>query len=168
MSGWGSGSSIARLAAVVIFSCVTVSCSAFLKHEYDDLSAADQEQHLGTQVGFHRLSPYFAVSVGGGTAGTPRLMQIYFYENGTSRRHLIGTVEAVTFESSDFGPRDQHFAMSEDGRKLLYFHEARYGYGALDKPDGLYVASADGKEILVRASGERIIQPAEAAKYLGE
>jgi hypothetical protein len=80
MSGWGSGSSIARLAAVVVFSCVTVSCSAFLKHEYEDLSAADQEQHLGTQVGFHRLSPYFAVSVGGGTAGTPRLMQIYFHE----------------------------------------------------------------------------------------
>jgi hypothetical protein len=161
-----SGRGLAQLGAVVVISCVTASCSAFLKHEYEDLAPDAKEQHLGTQAGFHRLSPYFAVAVGGGSAGTERLMQIYFYENGTSRRHLIGTVEAVTFESSDFGPRDQHFAVSDDGRKLLYFHEARYGYGALDKPDGLYVASADGKEILVRASGERIIQPAEATKYL--
>ena len=163
MTGWG----FARIGGIVVLSCSTAACSAFLKHEYEDLTPAEQEQHLGTQAGFHRLSPYFAVSVGGGTAGTPRLMQIYFYENGTSRRHLIGTLEAVTFESADFGPRDQHFAMSEDGRKLLYFHEARYGYGSLDKPDGLYLATSDGKEVLIRGSGERLIQPAEVAKYLG-
>jgi len=164
MSGWVR----ARVVVVGIFSLFLISCSVFLKHEYEDLQPAEKEQYLGTQVGFHRLSPYFAVAVGGGSAGTVRLMQIYFYENGTSRRHLIGTLEAVTFESADYGPRDQHFAMSDDGRKLLYFHEAKHGYGALDKPDGLYLASADGKEILVRASGDRLILPAEVSKYLGQ
>ena len=161
-----SGRAKLRVAAIGILSLLSISCSVFLKHEYEELSAADKERYLGTQVGFHRLSPYFAVAVGGGTAGTPRLMQIYFYENGTSRRHVIGTVEAVTFESADYGPRDQHFEISDDGRKLLYFHEAKYGYGALDKPDGLYLATADGKEILVRGTGERLIQAAEVTKYL--
>ena len=157
-----------RIAAVGILSLLSISCSVFLKHDYEDLSAADKERYLGTQVGFHRLSPYFAVAVGGGGTGNVRLMQIYFYENGTSRRHLIGTLEAVTFESADYGPRDQHFAISDDGRKLLYFHEAKHGYGSLEKPDGLYLASAEGTEILVRSSGERLIQPAEATKYLGQ
>ena len=163
-----SGRDSARIVAIGIFSLFLVSCSAFLKHEYDDLQPTEKEQYLGTQLGFHRLSPYFAVAVGGGSAGAVRLMQIYFYENGTSRRHLIGTLEAVTFESADYGPRDQHFEISDDGRKLLYFHEAKHGYGTLDKPDGLYLASADGKEMLVRASGERLIQPAEVSKYLGQ
>jgi hypothetical protein len=152
--------------AIVFLSFFALSCSAFLKHEYDDLTPTEQEQHLGTQLGYHRLSPYYAVAVGGG-AGNPRLMQVYFYENGTSRRHLIGTLEAVTFESADFGPRDQHFMMSADGTKLLYFHEARLAYGSLDKPDGLYLATGDGKDTLIRASGERLIQPSEVSKYLG-
>jgi hypothetical protein len=161
-----SGRVKVRIAAAVILSLLSISCSVFLKHEYEDLSAADKERYLGTQVGFHRLSPYFAVAVGGGSAGKPRLMQIYYYENGTSRRHLIGVIEAVKFESADYGPRDQHFAISDDGRNLLYFHEANHGYGALDKPDGLYLATAEGKEQLVRGTGERLIQPEEVTKYL--
>lgn len=157
----------ARVGTIVVFSLFAVSCSAFLKHEYDDLTPAEQEQQHGTQAGFHRLSPYFAVSVGGGTAGTPRLMQVYFYEHGTSRRHLIGTLEAVLFESADYGPREQHFIISDDGTKLLYFHEARFSYGSLDKPDGLYLTTSEGEDQLIRASGERLIEPAELTKYLG-
>ena len=144
------------------------SCSAFLGHEFDKLSPAEQEAHFGTQAGFHRLSPYFAVAVGGGSAGTDRLMQLYYYENGTSRRHLIGTIEAVTYDSADYGPRNQHFALSSDGETLLYFHEAKYGYGALTKADGLYLARADGTEVLVRSSGERVISDREIATYVGK
>lgn len=162
-----------RVAAVVsrgllsLALVVLASCSAFLDHEFDKLSPAEQESHFGTQAGFHRLSPYFAVAVGGGSAGTDRLMQFYFYENGTSRRHLIGTIEAVTFESSDYGPRGQHFALSSNGEAMLYFHEAKYGYGALTKADGLYLARADGTEVLVRSAGERMISEKEIATYLG-
>jgi hypothetical protein len=144
------------------------SCSTFLGHEFDELSASEQEASFGTQAGFHRLSPYFAVAVGGGSAGTDRLMQFYYYENGTSRRHLIGTIQAVTFESADYGPRNQHFALSSDGERLLYFHEAKYGYGALKKADGLYLARADGTEVLVRGAGERVISDKEIATYLGK
>jgi len=155
------------LFAVVLMG-VLVSCSVLLDHEFDKLSPSEQETYFGTQAGFHRLSPYFAVAVGGGSAGTDRLMQFYFYENGTSRRHLIGTIEAVTFESSDYGPPNQHFVLSGDGEALLYFHEAKYGYGALNKADGLYLARADGTEILVRSAGDRLISDKEIATYLGK
>jgi hypothetical protein len=162
-----------RIAGVVSRVVLSVSavllvsaCSALLGHEFDKLSPSEQEAHFGTQAGFHRLSPYFAVAVGGGSAGTDRLMQLYYYENGTSRRHLIGTIEAVTYKSADYGPRKQHFALSSDGEALLYFHEAKYGYGALNKPDGLYLARADGTETLVRSSGERVISDEEIATYL--
>lgn len=164
-----------RMAAVVsrvVLSLTTVvvlaSCSVFLAHEFDKLAPAEQETYFGTQAGFHRLSPYFAVAVAGGSPGTDRLMQFYFYENGTSRRHLIGTIEAVRFESSDYGPRNQHFELSSDGEALLYFHEAKYGYGALTKPDGLYLARADGTEVLVRGAGDRLITEKEIATYLGK
>lgn len=145
---------------------VLPSCSAFVSHDFDKLSPSEQETYFGTQAGFHRLSPYFAVAVAGGSPGTTRLMQFYFYENGTSRRHLIGTIEAVTFESADYGPPKQHFSLSTDGEALLYFHEAKYGYGALTKADGLYLARADGTEVLVRNSGERLITEQEIATYL--
>lgn len=147
---------------------VLASCSVFLDHEFDKLSPSEQESHFGTQAGFHRLSPYFAVAVGGGSAGTDRLMQFYYYENGTSRRHLIGTIEAVRFESADYGPRSQHFALSSDGEAMLYFHEAKYGYGALTKADGLYLARADGTEVLVRSAGERLISETEISTHLGK
>jgi len=163
---------VAGLVSRVVLSLGVVvlasSCSTFLGRDFDKLSPAEQEAHFGTQPGFHRLSPYFAVAVAGGSAGTDRLMQFYYYENGTSRRHLIGTIEAVTFESANYGPRNQHFALSSDGEVLLYFHEAKYGYGALNKPDGLYLARADGTEVLVRSSGTRLISDEEIATYLGK
>lgn len=163
-----------RVAAVVARGLLSLgllalaSCSAFLGHDFDKLSPSEQETYFGTQAGFHRLSPYFAVAVAGGSAGTDRLMQFYFYENGTSRRHLIGTIEAVTFESADYGPPNQHFSLSSDGESLLYFHEAKYGYGALRKADGLYLARADGTELLVRGAGDRLITEKEIRTYLGK
>lgn len=159
---------VSRVALSVGAVLVLASCSTFLGHEFDKLSPSEQEAHYGTQPGFHRLSPYFAVAVGGGAPGTDRLMQFYYYENGTSRRHLIGTIEAVTYESADYGPRNQHFAISSDGEGLLYFHEAKYGYGSLTKADGLYLARADGTEVLVRSAGDRVITDKEIATYLGK
>jgi hypothetical protein len=163
---------VAGLVSKIVLSLGAVllatSCSTFLGHEFDSLSPSEQEAHFGTQAGFHRLSPYFAVAVGGGSVGTDRLMQFYYYENGTSRRHLIGTIEAVIYESADYGPRNQHFALSSDGEALLYFHEAKYSYGALNKPDGLYLARADGTEVLVRSAGTRVISDEEIATYIGK
>lgn len=153
--------------AMITAAAVASACSAFSRNQFDKLSPVDQEAYFGTQPGFHRVSPYFAVAVGGGMAGTDRLMQFYFYENGTSRRHLLGTIEAVPFKSADYGPKDQHFALSADGTALLFFHESKYSYGAVTKTDGLYLAKADGTETLIRASGERLITPEEIASYLG-
>jgi len=166
--GMRGGSGFSRMLVLACSVAVLASCSVFLDHEFDKLSPTEQETYFGTQSGFHRLSPYFAVAVAGGSAGTDRLMQFYYYENGTSRRHLIGTIEGVTFDSSNYGPRDQHFALSSDGDAMLYFHEAKYGYGALTKADGLYLARSDGTEVLVRSAGERQISDKELATYLGK
>lgn len=155
---------VGALAAGLVLS----SCAAMSGKDFSDLTPAEQEGYFGTQPGFHRVSPYFAVAVGGGAAGTDRLMQFYFYENGTSRRHLLGTIEAVTFESADYGPKEQHYVLSDDGSAMLFFHEAKYSYGSVNKSDGLYLARANGTETLVRNSGERVISPEEIATYLGK
>jgi hypothetical protein len=157
-------SALAALAAgLVLASCASISGKSFA-----DLSPGEQASHFGTQPGFHRISPYFAVAVGGGSAGTDRLMQFYFYENGTSRRHLLGTIEAVTFESTDYGPKDQHYVLSSDGTAMLFFHEAKYSYGSVTKADGLYLARANGTETLIRNSGDRMVTSEEIATYLDQ
>jgi hypothetical protein len=162
MTSRGAGWCVSVLAATLLLS----SCSTFSRNQFSKLSPVEQESYFGTQPGFHRVSPYFAVAVGGGMAGTDRLMQFYFYENGTSRRHLLGTIEAIAFGSADYGPKEQHFALSADGTALLFFHEAKYSYGSVNKSDGLYLARADGTEMLVRNTGDRVISAQEIATYL--
>jgi hypothetical protein len=157
----------AAVAVVAAAGLVLASCSVFKAHKYDKLDAEQKAGHFGTQAGYHRLSPYFSTQCSGGTAGSDRLMNLYFYPNGTSRKKLIGTIEVVWYESADYGPREQHFALSSAGTKLLYFHESAFQFGPVNKPDGLYLAASDGTDRLVRSGGSREISPAEARQYLG-
>jgi hypothetical protein len=157
----------AAVAVVAAAGLVLASCSVFKAHKYDKLDAEQKAGHFGTQAGYHRLSPYFSTQCSGGTAGSDRLMNLYFYPNGTSRKKLIGTIEVVWYESADYGPREQHRALSSAATKLLYFHESAFQFGPVNKPDGLYLAASDGTDRLVRSGGSREISPAEARQYLG-
>lgn len=157
----------AAVAVVAAAGLVLASCSVFKSHKYDNLDAEQKAGHFGTQVGYHRLSPYFGVQCAGGAVGTTRSMNLYFYPNGTSRKKLLGTLEVVWYDSADYGPPEQHFVLSSDGTTMLYFHESAFQFGSVNKPDGLYFATSDGSDNLVRSGGAREISSGEAEQYLG-
>lgn len=134
--------------------------------KFDELAPNDQASFHGTQTGYNRLSDHFVASVNGGRWDT-RLMQFYYYPYGNGPKELIGITSATLFDDADFGPQNEHFAVSADGQSLLYFHEAEFGYGkTTDRPDGLYLFTHGEGYQWLRPIGERVIDPTEIDRYL--
>jgi len=140
----------------VIFLAITLvaACGIMPERHYADLSAQDKEKYFGTQYGYHILSDYFAVDVSRKT----KTVSFYHYEtdeDGRQKETLIGTAAAYMFDFSDFGSRENTFAISNDGHVLLYFHEAAQSRNRLSKPDGLYVYHHGRGDHLVHRNVDR-------------
>ncbi len=143
---------------------LATGCNVTVRHRFGNLKPNEQAAHAGTQTGFHRLSPYFAVSVSGGTIGN-RTMEFCHFPDGGGRKKLIGMVTGFLLDGADYGARNQHFALSADGRQLLYFHEEALGYAHVRKPDGLYRYREGIGDALVRSGGQRVLTDAETAAW---
>jgi len=92
-------------------------------YDYKKYGADEPEKYFGTQPGYHKLSDYYSVEV------NDRLMKFYFLGKSTHDKELIGTVGTFWFDRSNYGPREIAYAISADGRRLLFFDEPGIGEG---------------------------------------
>lgn len=78
-----------------------------------------------------QLSPYFSIKLSGGNWIKPLTLETFHHENG--KKTLIGITHF-----SESASRQNAYAMSDDGKILLYFHQNLPDDGGIDKPGGLY------------------------------
>ncbi len=126
------------------------SVTACTTYRYTDLQPADAGSYANTQAGYHKLSEHFSINV------DKRLTKVYFLVGEKKQKQLIGTVRSIWFEFSDYGPREIVYAISMDGRKLLFFNEPAVAEGAPDNlKNGVAVAdlylqdASDDKPVLL-------------------
>jgi hypothetical protein len=95
------------------------------------------------QPGLTRVSPYFEVEVEGGVFTVRRIN--FFYVGMDSRtKQLIGSTHFPVYES-----RQGAYALSGDGRTLLFMHSATFNRKELRKDTGLYeYAHGAGERLL--------------------
>jgi hypothetical protein len=86
--------------------------------------------HENVEEGETQLSPYFSIKLSGGIF-RPRLLETFHHENG--ERVQIGLVKF-----SRYAPRQNGYALSSDGKTLLYFHQDLPIDDVVNKRGGLY------------------------------
>ena len=84
------------------------------------------------QPGFSRLSQYFGVEVEGGIF-TARKIHFFYTGSENKAKQLIGSTYFPVYES-----RQGAYALSEDGRTLLFMHSGAFNQEGLRKETGLY------------------------------
>ena len=87
-------------------------------------------QHDPIKMGETKLSPYFSVELSD-SMFQPRLLRAFHHDNG--KKTLIGLTKI-----SEHASRQNGYAISEDGKTLLYFHQNLPSEKNIDKPSGLY------------------------------
>jgi len=98
--------------------CVVISLlAACATNDYEKLSPEKKQKYYGTQPGYHKLSDYFSVDVGKG------MMQFYFLGQSKSDKELIGVIAPIWGDYANWGPREIAYAISDDGKRLLFFDE---------------------------------------------
>ncbi len=97
--------------------------------QLSQLPAEEQAKYKGTEPGRHVLSPYFAVEIKENSWAT-----FYHYRDpqDPKTRETIGgaymfwpSLPTWAGRVNRFGPRPNAYAVSEDGRSLLYFREPK-------------------------------------------
>lgn len=115
---------LAAAAAAMCMGCTTATLS--------QLPPADQAKYKGTEPGWHQLSPYFGVEIRSNARATffhvrdpqaPKTResiggQDMFWPHGPY--NMAGVMRIA---DPKFGPRENAYAISEDGRALLYFKD---------------------------------------------
>lgn len=91
--------------------------------DYKNLSASEQKKYYGTQPGDHKLSDYFSVDVSKG------MMQFYFLRQSRVDKEMIGVIAAKWSDYANWGPREIAYAISDDGKRLLFFDEPGFDNG---------------------------------------
>jgi hypothetical protein len=156
---------ISRLFVLSIATALIAGCATGAG-KFSNLTDADQAAFYGTQNGYNRLSNHYVAAVDGGRWDT-RLMKFYYYPYGNGPKDLIGVTTASLFEDADYGPQNEHFAVSADGNSMLYFHEAEFGFGHVTRQkDGLYLYRHGEGSRWLRPIGEHVILPEEIERYL--
>jgi hypothetical protein len=103
-------------------------CSSTLR--FDQISPERQAMSAGTQPGRHLLSPWFTVEVRKSTLDQPRAA-FYHTPDRSAPDQLVKLGEQYVYwptgeyvtDKQEFGPRRCSYAISADGRALLYFVE---------------------------------------------
>lgn len=101
-------------AASLVAISLIAGCTTY---DYKKHGAPAPEKYFGTQPGYHKLSDHFAVEV------NERVMKFYFLGSTSPMKQAIGVVAIFWFDHSNYGPREIAYAISEDGRRLLFFDE---------------------------------------------
>ena len=134
--------------------------------KFKNLDPSGQAAFHGTQNGYNRLSDHYVAAVIGGRWDA-RLMKFYYYPYGNGPKELIGITSASLFDAADFGPQNEHFAVSADGTAILYFHEAEFSYGKTTQfVDGLYLYKHGKGSQWLRPLGDHVIDRTEIDRYL--
>ncbi|WP_126453310.1 hypothetical protein [Sulfuriflexus mobilis] len=97
--------------------------------------------HEKVEEGETRLSPYFSIMLSGGIF-RPRLLETFHHENG--KKVQIGLVKF-----SKYAPRQNGYALSADGKTLLYFHQDLPRDDVVNKRGGLYEFQHDRGDSLL-------------------
>jgi hypothetical protein len=110
------------LATAAIVMCMGCGSTTLLSQ----LPPAEQTKYKGTEPGWHVLSPYFAVDIKSNGKAT-------FYhlrdQGDAKARDAIGRQDMywptgeLVINKRKFGPRESAYAVSQDGRSLLYFRD---------------------------------------------
>jgi len=87
-------------------------------------------QHDPIAMGVTKLSPYFSVELSE-SIFQPRQLKAFYHEKG--KKNLIGVTRI-----SEHASRQNGYAISEDGKTLLYFHQNLPSIKEINKPSGLY------------------------------
>jgi hypothetical protein len=109
----------ARLSARCIFvTCAAVACLAgCTTYRYTEYGAKEPDKFYGTQPGYHKLSDHFSVET------SDYLMRFHFLGLSKTEKQNIGILKVRWYDRSDYGPRQMAYAISQDGRRLLFFDE---------------------------------------------
>ena len=78
-----------------------------------------------------KLSEYFSIELSGGNWFKPLTLEVFHLDNG--KKELIGLTRF-----SEYASRQNAYAISDDGKTLLYFHQNLPDDGGVNKPGGLY------------------------------
>jgi hypothetical protein len=140
--------------AIALLGTVSLStgCTTF---DYEKHGARSPDQHFGTQPGYHVLSEHFAIEV------SSKLAKIYYLDEATRGQVQIGTLSIYWFDRSNYGPRarETYYAISDDGRQLLFFDEPGVREGkATDwtiRPNLYVIDAVDGRRKLLFADVHR-------------
>lgn len=88
-------------------------------------------QHEIVAEGVSQLSPFFSVELSGNGWLSPRILRTYHHDNG--KKILLGLARF-----SEHASRQNGYALSSDGKTILYFHQKLPDTDGLTKPGGLY------------------------------
>jgi len=112
--------------------------------KYRDLPVDQQEWAAATQPGYHLLSEYFSVEVSNGRNGR---MTFYFLGQSKRERRPLGTIASVWADYAEFGTRQIAYAISGDGKRLLFFDEFGIDQGKTRFGPNLYLFDAQEEKM---------------------
>jgi len=111
------------------------------------ISVADSlfaPRHDEIAYGETRLSTYFSIKLSGGGWFSPRILKTYHHDGDD--KQLIGICKF-----SEHASRQNGYAISDDGKTLLYFHQKLPNQSDIVKPGGLYEYRHGGDDKLLRS-----------------
>jgi len=88
-------------------------------------------QHEIVAEGKTQISPYFSIDLTGNGWLSPRVLKIYHHDQ--AEKTLLGLARF-----SEHASRQNGYALSKDGKTILYFHQKLPDDGGNIKPGGLY------------------------------
>jgi len=94
-------------------------------------------RHEKVEMGETKISQYYSAELSGGIIRA-RMLRIFHHDKG--KKTLIGLTKF-----SEHASRQNGYAISEDGKTILYFHQNLPDASDIDKPSGLY-QSRHGEE----------------------
>jgi len=85
-----------------------------------------------------QLSPYFSIKLSGGGWFSPLTLMVYHHKDGN--KNPIGITRF-----SESASRQNAYALSDDGKTIIYFHQNLPDDDGIDKPGGLYEYRHNGE-----------------------
>ncbi|MCK4742301.1 MAG: hypothetical protein KAT25_00625 [Sulfuriflexus sp.] len=96
-------------------------------------------QHEIVAEGVTQLSPFFSIKLSGNGWFNPRILRVYHHDK--DKKTLLGLARF-----SEHASRQNGYALSSDGKTILYFHQKLPDADGLTKSGGLYEFRHGGVE----------------------
>lgn len=114
----------------IIISCLILVSSLLFSH-FVSAERTRIIQHEVIAKGITQLSPYFSIELSGNGWFSPITIKTYHHQDNDKK--IIGLIKF-----SEFASRQNAYAISDDGKTLLYFHQNIPAARSIDKLSGLY------------------------------